>query len=188
MRKAKTSKTRAAAPRRSASPAGAMHADPLASRRALKTHLLGATYDELLDTWVMTETLLVGMAARNPDRERVRAALTPFLDSHTDHDHATHEIAEGLQFHEVIASLADNRVLSYLLQAAGTIVTEHIVTTVDRKALEDHIVHEHGALAKAIIAGNANKAEQIMRDHIHHIAEYFREYWPRKIGEKIQWR
>lgn len=167
---------------------GRVHPGSLGRTLTLHLHLLGATYDELLDTWVMTEVVLAGMAAKNPDRERVRAALTPFLDNHGGSDHATHAIDEGLQFHQVVAELADNRVLSYLLRSAGSIVTEHIVTNVDRKALEDHIVHEHSALAKAIIAGNANKAEQIMRDHIHHVAEYFRAYWPRKIGEKIQWR
>ena len=155
---------------------------------SLHMHLLGSTYDELLETWVQTEALLAEMAARNPDREKVKAAMTPYLESTATQDSGVHDIVEGLEFHERIGALAGNRVLAFLLLVAGTIITDHIVTNLDRKALEDHIVHDHAAVAKAIIAGDAKKAHQLMKNHIDHVAEYFRAYWPRKVGEKIQWR
>lgn len=155
---------------------------------ALHMHLLGATYDELLDTWETTEALLAERAARNPDRERVRKLLSPFLDKDSPSHHPVHSIGEGLEFHDRIGELAENRVLSFLLLIAGTMVAEHIITTVERGALEDHIVHDHALIAEAIIAGNPKKAYQAMWNHTHHVAEYFREYWPRKVGEKIQWR
>jgi DNA-binding FadR family transcriptional regulator len=160
----------------------------LARTLTLHMHLTGATYDELLDTWVLTEALLAEMAAKNPDREKVKKALSPFLIKKGRSDEHPHAIREGLEFHELIGDLAENRVLSFILMMAGTIITEHIVTNLDRQALEDHIVHDHAAVAEAIIAGNSKIAFQIMRDHIHHVAEYFRENWPRKVGEKIQWR
>jgi DNA-binding FadR family transcriptional regulator len=155
---------------------------------ALHMHMIGATYDELLDTWEMTEAILAERAARNPDRDKVRKLMTPFLDKDSPSHHAVHSIGEGLEFHDKIGELAGNRVLSFLLLIAGTMVGEHIITTVERGSLEDHIVHDHSIIAEAIIAGNAKKAHELMYNHLHHIAEYFREYWPRKVGEKIQWR
>src|SRR5690242_15634708 len=73
----------------------------------LHLHMLGANYDELLEAWVESEPLLARLAALNPDREKVRASLSPFLDE----DHAW-AVREGLQFHDIVAELADNRVLS----------------------------------------------------------------------------
>lgn len=155
---------------------------------ALHMHMVGATYDELLDTWETTEALLAERAARNQDREKVKRLMTPFLDKDSPSHHAVHTIGEGLEFHDKIGELAENRVLSFLLLIAGTMVGEHIITTVERGALEDHIVHDHAVIAEAVIAGNPKKAYQAMWNHTHHVAEYFREYWPRKVGEKIQWR
>ena len=152
----------------------------------LHMHLLGATYDELLDTWVITEGILCEKAAQNTDREKVERLMTPFLEK-TSAKH-THEIEEGLEFHSVIGDLAGNRVLSFLLRTVGAIVAQHIVTTVERPALEEQLVHDHDAIAKAVIAGNPKKARQLMNDHTQHIAEHFRAYWPRTVGDTIQWR
>lgn len=154
----------------------------------LHMHLIGATYDELLDTWVLTEGLLAELAAANPDREKVRVAMTPFVEKTPASKKAKHEIAEGLEFHEAVAALAGNRVLSFLLQTAGAVVSEHVLNAVDRQTLEEDIVHDHDAVAKAIIAGNSKKARELMDEHVHHIADRFRAYWPRRVGDKIQWR
>ena len=54
--------------------------------------------------------------------------------------------------------------------------------------LEEQIVHDHRELAEAIIAGDSTRSGQLMRDHVRHIVEDFKAYWPRKVGEKVQWR
>jgi GntR family transcriptional repressor for pyruvate dehydrogenase complex len=166
---------------------GKVHPGSLGRSLTLHMHMLGATYDELLNTWVLAEPMLAELAAKNPDRERVRRAMAPFLVKQKPSQQYPHDIVEGLQFHDVISELADNRVLAYLLRTAASIVTEHIVTTIDTKALQDHIFHEHAEIAQLIISGNAKKARIAMQGHIHHVAEYFRAYWPRKVGDKIQW-
>jgi len=149
----------------------------------LHLHMLGANYDELLEAWVESEPLLARLAALNPDREKVRASLSPFLDE----DHAW-AVREGLQFHDIIAELADNRVLSLALRSIGFIVTEQVLTSAERGELEQQIVHDHRELAEAIIAGDAELAANRMREHIRHAVEDFKAYWPLKVGEKVQWR
>jgi DNA-binding FadR family transcriptional regulator len=155
----------------------------LARTLTLHLHMLGANYDQLLEAWVNSEPLLAGMAAGNPDRKRVSEGLAPFLDE----DHAW-AVREGLRFHDIVADLADNPVLSLTLQSIGHIVTEQVLTSVERGDLEPRIVHDHRELAEAIIAGEASRAEQLMRDHLRHIVEDFKAYWPLKIGETVQWR
>jgi DNA-binding FadR family transcriptional regulator len=149
----------------------------------LHLHMLGANYDQLLEAWVETEPLLARLAARNPDRERVKSLLTPFLEE--DHSWA---VKEGLRFHDIVADLSGNKVLSLALQSIGYIVTEQVLTSTERGELEDHIVHDHRELAEAIIAGDEELAGERMREHIRHEVEHFKSFWPLKVGEKVQWR
>jgi len=160
----------------------------LARTLTLYLHMSGATYDELLDAWTKSEPLLARLAAQNPDRARVREVLTPYLNENHGTDNGKWSVPEGLDFHDQVAELADNPVLSLVLQSIGFIVAEQVLTSTQRGELEERIVHDHSALAEAIIAGKADKAEQLMAEHIHHIVEDFKAYWPRKVGEKIQWR
>jgi len=155
----------------------------LARTLTLHLHMLGSTYDELLEAWVQSEPLLARLAAANPDREAVRAALSPFLDE----SHAW-AVTEGLEFHDLIAELANNPVLALMLRSVGFIVTEHVLTNVERGGLEERIVHDHRALAEAIIAGEVDRAGKLMEDHVRHMVEDFKSFWPLKVGEKVQWR
>jgi GntR family transcriptional repressor for pyruvate dehydrogenase complex len=155
----------------------------LARTLTLHLHMLGANYDELLEAWVESEPVMARLAALNPDREKVREALSPFLDE----GHAW-AVREGLRFHDIVAELANNRVLAMALLQIGFIVTEQVLTSAERGDLEHHIVHHHRQLAEAIIAGDGELAANIMREHIRQEVEEFKAYWPLKIGEKVQWR
>jgi DNA-binding FadR family transcriptional regulator len=160
----------------------------LARTLTLYLHMSGATYDQLLDAWMTAEPLLARLAAENPDRERVSAALTPFLSEDHGGEHGKWEIIEGLDFHERVAELADSPVLSLILRTVGFIVTEQVLTNAERGELEERIVHDHSLLAAAIIAGDVEESGRLMTEHVRHLIEDFRAYWPRKVGEKIQWR
>ena len=160
----------------------------LARTLTLYLHMSGATYDQLLDAWIASEPVTARLAAQNPDRERVIKEMTPFLSENHGDGHGKWEIIEGLDFHERVADLADNPVLALVLQSIGFIVTEQVLTNPERGELEERIVHDHSQLAEAIIAGDGPRAEELMADHIRHIVEDFKAYWPRKVGEKIQWR
>jgi len=149
----------------------------------LHLHMLGANYDELLQAWMESEPVLARLAALNPDREKVRESLTPFLDE----SHAW-AVREGLQFHDILADLAGNQVLALTLRSIGFIVTEQVLTSAERGELEQQIVHDHRELAEAIIAGDAELAAHRMREHIRHAVEDFKAFWPLKVGEKVQWR
>jgi GntR family transcriptional regulator, transcriptional repressor for pyruvate dehydrogenase complex len=149
----------------------------------LHLHMLGTNYHELLEAWVESEPLLARLAALNPDREKVKASLSPFLEE--DHSWA---VREGLRFHDIVAELAENQVLSLTLRSIGFIVTEQVLTSAERGELEQQIVHDHREVAEAIIAGDPDLAANRMRDHIRHAVEDFKAFWPMKVGEKVQWR
>ena len=166
---------------------GRVLAGNLARTLTLYLHMGGSTYDQLLDAWMAAEPLLAKLAAKNPDRERVREMMGPFV-SKNHPEHGKWLIMEGIDFHERVAELADNPVLALVLKSISFISTEQVLTNPERRELEAQIIHDHSDLAEAIIAGKAEKAEKLMAEHIHHIVEDFKAYWPRRVGEKIQWR
>ena len=161
----------------------------LARTMTLYLHLAGSTYDQLLDAWLQTEPMLAELAAKNPDRARVKAAMAPFLEgSDTCHGGKLREIKAGLAFHDVVAELADNPVLTLVFKAIGFITAEHILVAAPREELEDRIVDDHAVLAEAIWAGKPALARKLMAEHVEHIVADFKVFWPRRVGEKVQWR
>lgn len=159
----------------------------LARTLTLYLHLSGATYDQLLDAWLLAEPIMARLAAQHPDRALVQRELSPFIESNcAGHDHWS--IAEGLDFHHRVAELARNPVLTLSLRSIAYIVTEQVLTTAERGELEKHIVDDHSRIAQAIIDGDPATAEASMAEHIRTLVDEFKAYWPRKVGGKVQWR
>lgn len=166
---------------------GKVEVSSLARTLTLHMHLLGTTYDELLASYILAESMTAELAATNPDRELVLRLMEPYADEEKAHAHH-HAVSEGFNFHQTVAILANNRLLGFILQTPGAIVNDHIVTALNRKVLEDHVIHDHTRIASAIISGNPKKAYLTMHEHAERLVEYFRSTWPKKVGDKIEWR
>jgi DNA-binding FadR family transcriptional regulator len=170
--------------------AGTLVAEPsprnLGRTMTLYFHLANVSYDELLRTWVLTEPVLAELAAANPDAEKRKRLMTPHLAPGGDGKMVA--ISTGLEFHDAVAELADNKALAITYRAIGFIVSDHMLVHKDRTSMEQFIVDEHTALARAIIDGNTKKAGKLMRDHVQHVSDDFTAYWPRKVGERVLWR
>lgn len=159
----------------------------LARTMTLYLHLTGATYDHLLDARTLTEPLLAMLAARNPDRALVEEKLRPFVEAHG----ATPEELEferGYAFHDSIAELADNPVVALPVAAIAQMEGFHIFGVSETHALHQQDVCDHGDIARAVIAGDAEEAARLMRVHCEHVAERFRVAWSHRVGERIEWR
>jgi GntR family transcriptional repressor for pyruvate dehydrogenase complex len=166
---------------------GQVHSANLGRTMTLYLHMMGANYDQLLDAWQRADALLARLAAENPDRELVNRRLSPFLKGASPDSHGV-SIDQGLDFHQVVAELADNPVLSLALAAISGMHTPHLLNITQITELEPKLVHEHALLAEAIIAGEADRAEKLMTEHVGYVIETFRSIWPRLVGERIEWR
>jgi len=150
----------------------------------LHMHLVGATYGDLLEGWVQTEAMLAELAASNPNRAQVKRAMAPFL---TDKRKSTPREKQW-EFHHIINTLANNRVLAFVLLMPAEIVREHISSAVARETMGRHIAHSHADIARAVAEGNARKAYTLMHDHVEHLVAYYRRQDPGKLRRKIEWR
>jgi DNA-binding FadR family transcriptional regulator len=152
----------------------------------LYLNMMGANYEELLQTWIVTEPVLARLAALNPDKDRCRELLKPFLHEGLDED--KHNLWEGVNFHQAVGELSGHRVLAFMFQAIGLVVSDHMLLTNRGRVLAAKTVHEHSRLAELIIDGAADEAAQLMTDHVRAIAENCRTLWPQQIMETIEWR
>lgn len=162
-------------------------ASHLARTMTLYLHLIGATYDQLIDARTLTEPLLATLAARNPDRALVARKLKPFLDAH-DTCAEDLEFDQGYAFHDVIAELADNPVVALPIAAIAQMEGFHILGISEIQALHEQDVCDHVAIAKAVVAGDADTAAAAMRAHCEHVAARFRVAWALRVGDRIEWR
>lgn len=155
---------------------------------ALYFHLAGATYDELLDVYVLLSAQLAVDVARLSDRQRVARALEPFVQGIGDETERLRFMRANNGFHAVLAELAHNRVFTLILQAIGHIWVSHVLLDLNPTSLGQNIVHAHQEIAKAIAAGHFVKAGRLMREHDEEVIAYCRTHWPERLRELVEWR
>lgn len=153
-------------------------------------HLAGATYAELFDAWIIAETYIAELAARNPNRQLVKETLAPFRARPPAHDDSSlHEfVQEHSAFHLVLGSLAENKVMQISLRAIGQIVTHHVVINADPRDAVQLIEDDHIAIAAAVSAGHANKARELMERHIRAVVTFYEDELGPQLDDYIEWR
>jgi DNA-binding FadR family transcriptional regulator len=168
------------------------HVDPanLGRVSTLFYQLAGGTYAELFEAWTITEPILAELAARNEDRETVRRAMAPFVAPPDDGtgENLLDFVESHVEFHNVVAKLANNRVLALMLETTGQIVTHHVVVNADPRELEDEIDRDHAEIARAITAGHAKRARELMSEHIGHMVDHYRVEIGDQMNDFIEWR
>jgi GntR family transcriptional repressor for pyruvate dehydrogenase complex len=156
---------------------------------SLYYHLAGATYAELFDAWVESEAMIAELAARDPDRDEVQAAMAPFIDDAAPPETSIDEfVSSHLEFHTALGSLTRNKVLQLSLMVPGQIITHHVFVNADPRDARASIDRDHRLIAKAVAAGHANKARQIMARHILAVTDFYRDQIGDQMHDFIEWR
>jgi DNA-binding FadR family transcriptional regulator len=135
-------------------------------------------------TQVLLEPLCAQLAAQNPES---REALKRFFDAPVIDSEGIYR-EETSTFHEEVYRLCGNPVLALLTNAITSIVSDHVVSTMDPVELRADILEEHAGLARAIARGHADKAAKLMAAHFQAQHDYYRTNWPARLHELIEWR
>lgn len=154
---------------------------------SLYLHLSGARYRDVLTARLVMEPVMARLAAERQDVADA-ARLEEFIVSPT----APLDDAEYKQtsssFHDVLAGLSGNRVLDFMGRGLKDLYTDRFEQTVFPMEARDQIAHDHRAIAKAIVAGNATRAERLMREHMLDFARFYEERNPGALDEVVDWR
>jgi GntR family transcriptional regulator, transcriptional repressor for pyruvate dehydrogenase complex len=168
---------------------GAVDPANLGRTSSLYYHLAGATYSELFEAWTVSECLIAELAAANPDRDAVRAALEPYRTASEPHEESLEDfVVRHSHFHIAVASLARNRVLQLSLMVTGQIITHHVAVNADPRTARETIEHDHSEIAAAIIAGRRKSARDRMEAHIRAITDFYRAELGAQMSDIIEWR
>ncbi len=168
---------------------GAVDPANLGRMSTLYYELAGATYAELFEAWIVAETYIAELAARNPDRAVVRQAMAPFQEASADHGASLEEfVRHHVEFHNILGALARNKVMQLSLMAIGQIVTHHVAVIADPRAVGAEIQHDHGEIAGAVAAGHPVKARQLMERHVRSVVESFAGILGEQMQDFIEWR
>jgi len=151
-------------------------------------YMAGATYSELFEAWVISESVLAELAARNPDARAREAAMAPCLhrQGHTP-ERLDEFVQQHTEFHGAIGSLVNNRVLELSMRVYGQIVSHHVAVVNDPRGLRDQIADDHDAIADAIIAGHHRRARELMARHIRNVEQFNRDQMGEKVNDFIEW-
>jgi DNA-binding FadR family transcriptional regulator len=143
----------------------------------------GATFDELLEAAMLLEPMIVRHLAEHHSDQQLLQLQRVIARAEVGRSGNTTDLDADDSFHRVIARIPGNRVLE-LLSAA---VQEIYWNRFDGKGGRPEVHEEHRVIAEAIVAGDALSAEQLMREHMQHLARWVRETQYEALAETVDW-
>jgi DNA-binding FadR family transcriptional regulator len=164
-------------------------ADPqhLARTATLFFHLEGTSYDELFVAHLELECEVSALAAANPDRSRVEEVMSRFVEEVDPADEALIR-AHVREFHLRIAGACGNGVIELIANTLSYIVRTHVLASMEPVHMHAAVIAEHRQLAKAIIAGNVQRARDLTRRHFRAQLDWYRQQWSSRLAGPIEWR
>lgn len=139
--------------------------DRFADALSIQLQLIGVTADEIFDAQLAIESRaaeLAAVRASSQDLQDMRAALSACAAAASDMQAFT---AASIRFHELVVEASHNRALLAQFRALRFVLHPLLEpnTTIE---VTRRVVRSHTALLRAISAGNAEQAGDLMRKRI----------------------
>ena len=90
-------------------------------------------------------------------------------------------------FHDIVSGASGNGVLDLLTRSLKDIYVARVRSVVYEPGERAGLLHAHEAVAEAIICGDGDRAEDLMRDHMQDFVNRFEERFGGFMDEKIDW-
>jgi GntR family transcriptional repressor for pyruvate dehydrogenase complex len=132
------------------------------------------TLCELLETRMLLEVPLAGLAAERADEQAIETLIEAIEDAR-GHDPAGDEFRlADARFHQTIAVMAGNDLLvtftRWILDVLQPSLVEHLGASIDGNL----VIAQHQAIMRAIRRHHRTAAERAMRQHIEYMSELLR--------------
>lgn len=126
----------------------------------------GATFRELAEARLLIEPMIARQAAQRRPPEQVTRLKESIeaAQALSDGDESGY-VDLALQFHDIVAQMSGNKVLSLIGSSFEEIFTVYATGPFTLKEAR-RVVKAHAQIAEAIVAGDADLAERQMRDHL----------------------
>ena len=162
-----------------------VHTENFGRMATLFFQMDGVTFADLLDAMVIMEPTLAALAAGRHDPQLVAEMARFTRPARLDDEEYTRDVAD---FHRLVAAMSGNPVMRLFGQSLSDIVRERLSPPMFPTSRRPAGVNVHCAIACAIIDGDADRAEELMREHMSEYAAYVRRRHPGLMREVVDWR
>jgi DNA-binding FadR family transcriptional regulator len=131
--------------------------------------------DELLETRLLLEVPLAGLAASEADEETVeRLREVIERETATPPEDIEAQSAIDTEIHRTLAAAAGNRMVQALTDWIFEVVQPSLIEILQPAIVRAAIVEQHQALLAAVQKGDRARAERAMRDHLLYLQDVLR--------------
>jgi GntR family transcriptional repressor for pyruvate dehydrogenase complex len=121
--------------------------------------------DELIETRMLLEVPLAGLAAQRASEDDV-AALRAVLEAAGDSAQGDAFRGFDARLHGLIAEIADNRLARAFTQWIGQVLQPPLHVLIEPAVVDAVVVEQHRDIVRAIERGDPPAAERAMREHL----------------------
>jgi GntR family transcriptional repressor for pyruvate dehydrogenase complex len=121
--------------------------------------------DELIETRMLLEVPLAGLAAQRASEDDV-AALRAVLEAAGDSAQGDAFRGFDTRLHGLIAEIADNRLARAFTQWIGQVLQPPLHVLIEPAVVDAVVVEQHRDIVRAIERGDPPAAERAMREHL----------------------
>ena len=161
--------------------------EQLGQALTLFLRMSGATYGDLASFMRRVSPLLAELAAKNPDRAAVRAAVN--LSKSNPCAMVTEGGFESPDTgpHVTINRLSGETVLGMFADAVDSVFASHTYALTAGEGFGAVAHRDHVAIAEAVLKGEPAKARKAMADHLENIFEYNQRHIPGLFDRSVEW-
>lgn len=148
--------------------------------------VLDIRFSELVEARLILEPLVARLAAERHDpgdNDELRAIVEQGNKAKEDKEW----LEASNDFHAKVLSMSGNGLLNIFARAMKDIFTER-ASAVYVASKRSRVKRAHAEIAEAIIDGDAEVAEQLMREHMTEYAKTVNKREPQLMNEVVDWR
>jgi GntR family transcriptional regulator, transcriptional repressor for pyruvate dehydrogenase complex len=165
-----------------------VHSSDFGRMATMYFHMAGATFRELVDARLVLEPVMAGVAAKRQDARYIQQLEQCLTNARTSPpEDVPAYTRSALDFHSLIAGMSGNRVLDLTGRAMKDIYSDRIREMIFPEDERSKLIEAHDLIGRAIIDGNADKAERLMREHMEEFTHYVETRFPGMLDEVVTW-
>ncbi len=151
--------------------------------------LAGASIRELIDARLALEPASTGLAARRRDPEKMDQ-LRVWLEASSTVEERDDDayMVDSIEFHAMIAGMSGNRVLALLTAAMTDVYSSRVRRPVYPPNARHKAREAHEEIARQVLAGNADVAEEAMRAHLEDYARHAATRLAGILDDTVSWQ
>jgi DNA-binding FadR family transcriptional regulator len=149
--------------------------------------VLRVRFREVVEARLIIEPVMAGLAAARHDPE-LEDELLEIVRRGNETDDERQWLIESDAFHGMVLGMSGNPLMNLVGKALKDIYTDRVAGLTFPGGERKHVRDVHWEIAQAIVKGDADVAETLMREHMGEYASNVEKRHPGLMDEIVDWR